>query len=95
MLAGLNSHDLSDHKRWPKRAAIGWSVRTTVRDGRRCSKTWYYKSTLGPGRGFCANGIDNLPRGSAIANYLNIPFGTHIQRLTRVSPRFMARHGGG
>jgi predicted transposase YbfD/YdcC len=28
--------DLPDRKRWPKLAAIGWTISDTMRDGRRC-----------------------------------------------------------
>jgi predicted transposase YbfD/YdcC len=34
--------DLPDRKRWPKLAAIGWTISSTVRDGRLCHETRYY-----------------------------------------------------
>jgi len=34
--------DLPDRKRWPKLAAIGWTISDTVRDGKRCYETRYY-----------------------------------------------------
>lgn len=34
--------DLRDRKRWPKLAAIGWAISTTVRDGRHCHDMRYY-----------------------------------------------------
>jgi predicted transposase YbfD/YdcC len=34
--------DLPDRKRWPKLAAIGWTISTTVRDGRPCHEMRYY-----------------------------------------------------
>jgi predicted transposase YbfD/YdcC len=34
--------DLPDRKRWPKLAAIGWTINETMRDGRRCYEMRYY-----------------------------------------------------
>jgi len=34
--------DLPDRKRWPKLAAIGWIISTTLRDGRPCHDMRYY-----------------------------------------------------
>jgi len=34
--------DLPDRKRWPKLAAIGWTINDTVRDGKRCHEMRYY-----------------------------------------------------
>ena len=34
--------DLPDRKRWPKLAAIGWTISDTVRDGNRCHEMRYY-----------------------------------------------------
>lgn len=34
--------DLPDRKRWPKLAAIGWTINDTIRDGRRCYEMRYY-----------------------------------------------------
>ena len=34
--------DLPDRKRWPKLAAIGWTISDTVRDGKRCYEMRYY-----------------------------------------------------
>jgi predicted transposase YbfD/YdcC/predicted DNA-binding protein (UPF0251 family) len=34
--------DLPDRKRWPKLAAVGWTINDTVRDGKRCYEMRYY-----------------------------------------------------
>ena len=34
--------DLPDRKRWPRLAAIGWTINDTVRDGKRCHEMRYY-----------------------------------------------------
>jgi predicted transposase YbfD/YdcC len=34
--------DLPDRKRWPKLAAIGWTINETLRDGKRCYEMRYY-----------------------------------------------------
>jgi len=34
--------DLPDRKRWPKLAAIGWTISDTMRDGKRCHEMRYY-----------------------------------------------------
>ena len=34
--------DLPDCKRWPKLAAIGWTINDTLRDGKRCYEMRYY-----------------------------------------------------
>ena len=36
------ARDLPDRKRWPKLAAIGWTINDTMRDGRRCYEMRYY-----------------------------------------------------
>lgn len=34
--------DLPDRRRWPKLAAIGWTINDTMRDGKRCYEMRYY-----------------------------------------------------